>query len=673
ALSFRGNESNTSENISFLSYKQQLENAIEKETNAAAIHTNTRIYRTVKYQGLVLNSSTHYQDQIHVYHVAKEFGPASMGGLGMVVTALAVAQQQERHAVNVVLPYYSFLDEQQDIDITYHTTLSIDVRNDLQEFQQVHYKVYSFQYSEDYDEHALSPVTVWLIGPGDVQPFDEVFSVEDARKIYFSPKALPSEWRDLFFCKAVATFLWSQKIQSQGADVWTPHPVDVVHLHGATNALVLHFLQQTHRGRLNSERLPALIYTLHDYLEELLYSNELESFSKFDDGVCYDAGSRNNSSSSRVADISNYYREDHGRLFTSSLGIDSAHASTFVSKTMTKDIVEGRLDFYLKELVLDSILDRAEKNLFIGITNGIDIKRLNPWTSPELCHNQLAFPSVAYDGISCTVKYSLGGKKSYNGAPAKIAAPLPTIRSAKEAAKRYLISEGFLAEQDLHRPLILFIGRFQYNKGLEFFKTASSAISSGAGKFVIMGQPNSYPIEEMSELKSQFGGTVEVIFDSQGQRHWGIYLRAAADFLFVPSLTESFGLVAAEGLLFGSTVISSGVGGLAEFLVDKPLDGRAGQQHQLDSSLARHPTTNVQNINHNSYFFDAFASDAHSQLSTAINHALRDWRDFQHNPILHEAYLTKLLESALAMRWDRPNGPVAEYRALYRIAMNLSR
>ncbi|KAF9290386.1 hypothetical protein BGZ68_007147 [Mortierella alpina] len=637
--------------------RKQVESAID-----------TRTFQYVKYQGLDShNSSSDYHGQIHVYHVAKEFGPASMGGLGMVVTALAVAQQKERHAVNVVLPYYSFLDEQRDIDIVYHTTLSIDIRDESQELQQVSFQVHSFQYFEAYDAHALTPVTVWLIGSGDMRPFDAVFDLQDARKIYFPSKALPNEWRDLFFCKAVARFLLSQNNRSSGAGLPTPYPVDVIHLHGASNALVSHFLQRTHRSRHSAEKQPAMIYTLHDYLYELLYSYDMASFNKFEDGICHVNGTKN--SSSHTADISKYYHDDHGLLFTSSLGIDLAHASTFVSKTMTKDIVEGRLDFYLKELVLDSILDQAEKNLFIGITNGIDISRLNPWTNPALCQDQLAYPSQAFIGSGCASNNILCDEKTWDGARADIELSNPTIRSAKEAAKRYLVSQGFLKEQDIHRPLVLFIGRFQHNKGLEFFETACSAIKVGGGKFVIMGQPNVYPVEAMYELRSQFNGTVEIIADDQGQRKWGIYLRAAADFLFVPSLTESFGLVAAEGLLFGSIVISSGVGGLTEFLVDKPLASRARQQNRLDSSLPKRPNATVQQNDYNSYFFDAFASDAHSQLSTAFDLALRDWRDFKRNPIPHEAFLTKLLESALAMTWDRPGGPVAEYRALYKIAL----
>lgn len=43
----------------------------------------------------------------------------------------------------------------------------------------------------------------------------------------------------------------------------------------------------------------------------------------------------------------------------------------------------------------------------------------------------------------------------------------------------------------------------------------------------------------------------------------------AADVVIVPSRNEIFGLVALEGLLFGSAVLSTAVGGLKEFLVDR--------------------------------------------------------------------------------------------------------
>ena len=45
-----------------------------------------------------------------VLHVAKEFGPATMGGLGVMLTALAVAQAESANlSIAVALPHYSYL------------------------------------------------------------------------------------------------------------------------------------------------------------------------------------------------------------------------------------------------------------------------------------------------------------------------------------------------------------------------------------------------------------------------------------------------------------------------------------------------------------------------------------------------------------------------------------
>ncbi|KAF9308622.1 hypothetical protein BG003_010814 [Podila horticola] len=657
-------------------YNKQIKSVVEKEFGPSSVHTDSRAFRKVEYQGLTLNSTT-YQDHIEVYHVAKEFGPASMGGLGMVVTALAVAQQMAGlQTVNIVLPYYSFLDNTQGIDIEFHMTLSIDIRNDQDVQQPIRFNVYTFKYIETYEKGAVTPVTVWLIGPGDTHPFDLAFEVDDVRKIYFEPKVLPGEWKDLFFSKATAAFL-RHRNTIRGA----PHSKNsatipiVVHLHGATNALVIHYLQQSTKNRLPVEKQPALVYTLHDYLDELLYSATTESLQKFMDSNIY---SHDNAQDTDMQwESISTYNHDH-RIFTSSLGIDLAHISTFVSKAMTKDIVEGRLDFYLKELVLDSILDQAEKNRFIGVTNGIDLSRLNPWMA-DLRRHQLDFPAIESARKGYTSSFALGGlqgqgsEQLYRGKQSGN----PTIRSAKDAAKRHLYLRGFLTAQDLHKPLVLFIGRFQYNKGLEFFATASSAIRNGEGKLVIMGQPNSYPIESILELESRFNDTVRIISDAKAQREWGSYLRTAADFLFVPSLTESFGLVAAEGLLFGSTVISSGVGGLSEFLIDRgnvdvatKFKFEEEDQEMQRLRMKQCAVGALRKEQHNSYFFDAFALDAHSQLSGAIDDALQDWRILRSTPIEHEKFLTRLVARAISMAWDRPDGPVAEYRAIYEIALN---
>ncbi|KAG0239677.1 hypothetical protein BGW41_007560 [Actinomortierella wolfii] len=647
------------------------------------IRIDSREFRNVTYQGLVLDPSATYKKPIQVYHVTKEFGPASMGGLGMVVTALAVAQQRARvQKVNIVLPYYTMLDKL-NLDIKPFTTLSMEIKDNRQRTREVTFQVHRFKYefpvpeSEQNDptKRRITPVAVWLIGRADMYPFDRAFESKNVQEIYYSPRGLPGEWKDLYFAKAAATFIQRQNKNNE-VSLFAPAAsrgdgVDIVHIHGATNAFVLQYLQQAiDRGYLG-EAPPALVYTLHDYMDELQYSNEIKNVEKFMDRHIHS----NDDEEDLILQMENIAPYCHGhRMFTSAMGVDLADMVTFVSKTMAKDIVEGRLDFYLKELVLGSILNRASKNQFVGITNGIDFSKLNPWTMPQLRSNQLDFPPME----GATFLNNEQPTLNEDGTAVSYKSSNPTIREAKEAAKYFLKSKGFLTEQDLEKPLVLFIGRFQYNKGLEFFATACQAIKERGGRFVIMGQPNNFPMKSINNLERLYKGTVSVISEPKVQDEWGVYWRAAADFLLVPSLTESFGLVAAEGLLFGSTIISSGVGGLSEFLVDRP-NPDDPQQQQEDRMLEKQqqllPQDQLQPIlsreeRFNSYLFDALAPDAHSLLTVAIRDAIQHWRTLQTQPQQHEAFLQRLVSSALAMGWDRPGGPVDQYRALYEIALD---
>lgn len=653
------------------------------------IQIDSRDFRKVDYQGLALDPTATYKKQIQVYHVTKEFGAASMGGLGMVVTALASAQQKSRtQKVNVVMPYYSMLDKIPGIGIKVYTSLPLDIKDNRGRTQNMIFTVSKFKFAvpqkpSDFatDKRSITPVTVWLIGPGDTYPFDRAFQSKSAQDIYSSPSGLPHEWKDLYFCKAVAAFIQHQNKNDDISLFATSvtRMIDVVHAHGATNALVLHYLQQSIDKGAMGEEPPALIYTLHDYLDELQYSNEITNVQKFMDKRVHSEDEEEDMFL-QMDGISPYC---HGhRMFTSAMGIDLADAVTFVSKSMAKDIVEGRLDFYLKELVLGSVLNQAEKNLFVGITNGVDFGKLNPWTMAALREHDLSFPSNEFVGQEEQEVLALESAASADDdqavAPSALGSSHLTIRSAKEAAKHFLYTKGLLTEQDLSRPLVLFIGRFQYNKGLEFFTTASKAVKDRGGRLVIMGQPNNFPLRSVSNLERLFKGTVTVITDPKTQDEWGVYWRTAADFLLVPSLTESFGLVAAEGLLFGSTVISTGVGGLSEFLVDRPNADDKRQQQELAEAvkerqfmpLDQQATEVPREERFNSYLFDAFSNDAHTQLTNAIGDAITEWRRLQRNPEEHETFLIRLVNSAKAMGWDRPGGPVAQYRALYEIALN---
>ncbi|KAI9283628.1 hypothetical protein BC943DRAFT_327387 [Umbelopsis sp. AD052] len=653
----------------------------------APISIALRKFPSVPYKHLDTRSQLKLERGTTVYHVTKEFGPASMGGMGMVLTALATAQQQtNRVDVSVVMPYYSYLKNKHEI--TRVTDLTMDIRDKNGRLMPVEFRVskLDFVYGDNSENTnattELPPsqvVPVYLIGPGNKSPFNRAFRVKNVLNIYSSPNGLPQEWKDQYFCKAVATFLAHQvnsEEQSLFAPVTRHNRVDVVHLHGATNAYVAKHLRESIELEDMGPKPPSIVYTMHDYLDELQYTNTIKNVGKF-------IGNRDVDEA--LSEMQNYM---HGhRMFMSSLAIDSADVVTIVSKSMAKEIVEGRLNFYLKELVMDSLLRKAQKHHFFGVSNGVDFTTLNPFTSKKLTTRKCSFPPYALEMIdngAGTIPSPSHSDELYIDQQPMMTKSLARtwtisdepndfITTAKDRAKRFLVRRGLLSEDDLKRPVVLFIGRFQYNKGLEFFQKASEYFVQYNAKFVVIGQRNNYPLEWVEQLQTRFPDNVVVISDAKEQRQWSVFFRAAADYVFVPSLTESFGLVAAEGLLFGAGVISSGVGGLKEFLIDRPPNflmtgaGHAGIIKD-DSGVTTVDTGDA----YNAYIFNALEPNVdklNQGLEHAIYDAIKDFERMVNTKALRENYSLRMVSSAIALGWDRRHGPVEEYLYAYQVGL----
>ncbi|KAI9244972.1 hypothetical protein BDA99DRAFT_448138 [Phascolomyces articulosus] len=638
-------------------------------------------YPAVRYQSLQEHAITATSSIIPrgttIYHVTKEFGSASMGGMGMIVTALASAQQRSgivRSAV--VMPYYSFLKNKHRPEKV--TDLVIDVRDKSGRLMPMEFRVWRMIHIIDpevaanmanttattgqsmADQAKLLPLTeqvpVYLIGPGNRKPFNLAFRARKTLDIYSCPKGLPMEWKDQYFDKAVAEFLAHQSAAADEVPLFAParvtRHVDIVHIHGATNAYIIkHLRDHQRRGQLGP-RPPSIMYTMHDYLDELQYTNTWNNVIKFldepDDGL-------------------DQYMRGH-RVFMSSLGIDYADVVTFVSQAMAKDIVEGRDEFYLKELVMQSIMRKAERGRFFGITNGVDFGTLNPFTHPRLIQRKSDFPEYGRELILGQKPQNLMVSSKEHATVWHLA---PTtkeyIMSAKDRAKKYLIRRKRLSGEDLDRPVVLFVGRFQYNKGLEMFEEAVQHFVRLNMKFVIIGQRNNYPLEWVKALEERYPDNVIVLSTAQQQRQWSVYYRAAADFAFVPSLTESFGLVAAEGLLFGSPVISTGAGGLKEFLLDRPTDHNPthAQVHVTRDKVTNAPIVTSKET-YNAYLFDP------ATLGKAIEDAAADYRRNKESKVRREEFILRMIRSAFALDWDRGHqqGPVYDYMQAYTIALS---
>lgn len=624
-----------------------------------------RSYESQVYHHLDFDTPLNLKANARVLHVTKEFGPATMGGLGVMLTALATAQSRSSQlSISVALPHYSFLQTYYPgVEIV--ARLALNLTRSRNRVKTVHFPVFLLRWP--YSNSSSTPssnstidqryIDVYLIGPGAEHPFHVAFKAKNEGDIYSAYKPLKQEWKDLYFAKAV-----SQLVQyldtSQSLD-GARQAIDIVHLHGATNAMVASFLRQTYLGSVSLP--PAIVYTLHDSLDEVEYSNLVSNVIPFLNLPSSD------SLPNDLDSLQPYIYRSETQLFTSALGIDFSDVTTFVSRSIASDIVGGRFHFHLQDLVMPSIARKAKDGLFLGITNGLDLtdKLKNPFTNPTLVSRQLQFPPLDPDSSTFPLDQFCS----------------PLLHLVKEQAKLYLVqnfaSTLSLSDIDLSRPWFVFIGRFQYNKGCQFFETLLETLSASPipGRLFLLGARNNYPFPSLLSLVDRYPTHLTLIDDVSTpnlQAQLGPIIRMASDFGFVPSLSEAFGLVAAESLLFGSPVLSTGVGGLTEFLApldkdDIRIDKPRGNSYLFDLFPVRNATcTQGAEEDYSRSAQDVRPSNerlepARAALRIATNQAIEDWSSLMKGSAEdRETFVRKMVEDALRLGWNRSRGPVEE-------------
>ncbi|BGP30839.1 hypothetical protein JCM10296v2_002598 [Rhodotorula toruloides] len=657
-----------------------------------------------------------------------------MGGLGVMLTALSIAQSDSPLlSIAVALPHYSYLRDRylaDEIRPFANLTIPITSHPSSPSRRARHIRVpvsllrWSYTPSPDF-LHAPSPadepipdppsrtIDIYLLGPGDSRPFSAAFRAKDEGDIYSAYKPLKQEWKDLYFARAAAELVAYLGAKDEATvfedddipiDEEEPTPglsakrrVDVVHLHGATNAFVAHFLREREKEERHVQRLqsrhPAIVYTLHDSLDEVEYSNLVENVVHFLPPS--PASTRSNdlddprTAFHPLARLKAYIYRSGTQLFTSALGIDLADMTTFVSRSIAADIVSGRFRFHLQDLVMPSIARRAAKGEFVGVTNGLDFteRGTNPFTSPRLVERGLAFPRVR-------------GGDLFDPSSLPSSPDDPSFITSKRRARAFLVSHlpHHFSPSDLSQPWFVFIGRYQYNKGCQFFSTLLEEIarSPSGGRLVLLGARNNYPFSLLTNLARTYPSHLTLIDDrspstSSFQRDYGTLIRLASDYAFVPSLSEAFGLVAAEALLFGMKVVSTGVGGLGEFLVPirEDEEGEEGEEGSGNSYLfdlfpGRAKEEDVPPTQGVGEDYSRSAQDvrpdeemlrpAREELRKATRRALRDWERKRARSVEErERRVRRLVGDALELRWDRPGGPVEEYIRVYDRALDTRR
>lgn len=215
--------------------------------------------------------------------------------------------------------------------------------------------------------------------------------------------------------------------------------------------------------------------------------------------------------------------EFYGQVNFMKAGIAFADRITTVSPTYAKEILtpefgcglEGFLQYYSAKLT--------------GIANGIDTEHFSP----------------SSDKMLVTPYRDLRGKA---------------------ANKSAFMKE--IKMKDPERALIIFIGRFTWQKGLDIFIDALPDMSLQACNIVVLGDGEAKYHEALEMLAKKHDN---IYLESGYDEALSHRMYAASDFFLMPSLFEPCGLAQMIAMHYGSLPIVHSVGGLSDTVYDHAL------------------------------------------------------------------------------------------------------
>ena len=193
----------------------------------------------------------------------------------------------------------------------------------------------------------------------------------------------------------------------------------------------------------------------------------------------------------------------------------------------------------------------------VGITNGFDFKKYNHFLNDNFSNSYIH----TKNRLKSKLKFELSGSRG-----------LWTINP--------------------HLPIILFIGRYSPEKGVNSFTKLIYLLEKNAhikANFIAIGRGYHPEVMELILKKSRQQANVFVTLDQNEQDKYGPLMRACADFMFIPSYREACGLISLEGLANGALCISSGAGGLKDIVQEISQDLNQGNgfiyNHLIENSL----------------------------------------------------------------------------------------
>ncbi|EPZ31725.1 hypothetical protein ROZALSC1DRAFT_26445 [Rozella allomycis CSF55] len=572
---------------------------------------------------------------------------AKVGGLGSIVTALAMVQSTEFKGddVLVAIPFYSFLQKTYDfLDIFCEVNFEIsDDCEDTSTCQTTKVLVPIYKVKDQ-----KTGIDVLLIGAPYHKSLAHIYDAKDSSMIYNQP--LKRNMKDVIFNRSIYSMISIME-----------HENVIVHLHGATNSLISLFRVESSRDNVK------FVYTLHDVSMEFEFRLDVQILKRF----------------FPLKVLKTHLSDLNSGVHPSLIGMAFSHSITTVSKDAKDILLTGVNGGYHYNHIKMNVQNIILKKGIHDIENAIQVTD----------QNRLDSSLNPFFHASLPIKYPFNLK---NGS---------SIFEVKKSMKEFLLHKGYLKNDDLvEAKWMLFIGRFTHDKGIHFIESTLDAFEYHNKRLrfmhqrwllILMGQSqwSSDTRLYLQRMKSLYPASLWIIDSPKIQDDIGVIVRAASDVAFIPSLTESFGLVGLEALLFGQIVLTTGVGGLKRFLIPYNENFKKHvsvfSRHETlydkfmmesDSCIKHliegHRDTSPRCWNGpkwSPFVFNAFVfnKNDYSSMVRALNQMNEFWLSLTTRE--KDIWALTNIWKAATYSWVRKNGPVQAYSNLYNSVLCMQR
>lgn len=215
--------------------------------------------------------------------------------------------------------------------------------------------------------------------------------------------------------------------------------------------------------------------------------------------------------------------EFYGKTNFLKAGIVGADLITTVSKTYSEEIRTPEFGFGL-----DGVLRKRGSCIF-GIMNGIDYSEWDPATDTFLVRN--------YD------KSSLPGK---------------------QACRKHLIEKAALHSSA--GPLMCFIGRLSYQKGVDLLAEAMPHLLAEGARIVVIGRGEARYLSMLEEVKKRSNNSL--FLHTEFDEPFAHLAYAGSDIFLMPSRYEPCGLGQMIAMRYGTIPVARRTGGITDTVED---------------------------------------------------------------------------------------------------------